>query len=350
MNKKSKVKLVIFLSLFAILVAAGLIVGRKFLKKKSDTSEIYTVRKETYEDVIEVAGTVKAANEQVLQAQNDGSVIAVYVKEGDSVKKGDVILQLDDTTQQYNLAAKDYDIAKKQINGSAKELALMEKERTSLVQKIQDRKVVATFDGVIVQLDAAEGDYLEAKDSVGTLVDLSYLKATVEIAETDVSRISPGQKVLFSFPAYPKQTVEGYLVSYPAIGSVTSRGVTVVEAQLRIDEYPAEILPNFSFTGKIEISEPVEYLVVERNAIGYENGTSYVEVLNRDGSTKRTDVKVSPYGMSFVKIENGLSGGERLKQLSTNSISGRFSKKGERPSGNRNIRPAGGMPVPGQRR
>lgn len=344
MKKKSVIKLIIFLVIFLGLTGAGLYLGRKYLTKKADVSEIYTVRKERYEDVIEVAGTAKAANEQVLQAQNNGTVTAVYVKEGDTVKKGDLILQLDDTEQQYNLAKKDYDIAVKSITASAKDIELMKKERASLVQKIQDRKVTATFNGVIVELKAAEGDYLEAKDTVGTIVDLSYLKADVEIAETDVSRIKPGQKVIFSFPAYPKSTVEGYLVSYPAIGSVTSRGVTVVNAELRIENYPPEILPNFSFTAKIEISEPQEYLIVEQNAIGYENGKSFAEVIRRDGSTERREVKVRPYGIGYVKVEEGLNGNENLKQLSANSMSGRFSKKGQRPSNNQRNNRNGNMP------
>ena len=80
MKKKSVIKLIIFLIIFSGLTAAGLFYGRRFLIKKADVSEIYTVRKEIYEDVIDVAGTANAANEQVLQAQNNGTVIAVYVK------------------------------------------------------------------------------------------------------------------------------------------------------------------------------------------------------------------------------------------------------------------------------
>src|SRR5574344_1295308 len=118
-----------------------------------------------------------------------------------------------------------------------------------------DKSYIATFDGVIADLDADPGDYLEAKDSIGTLVDTSYLKAEVEIAETDVIKLKAGQKVEFTFPAYDG-TIEGYLVSYPAIGEVTTRGATVVKAVVRIDNAPSKILPNYSFTGKIQITEP----------------------------------------------------------------------------------------------
>lgn len=345
---KKKIKILIIAIVSIVVLVAALLITKKIISKKSSSSTTYTVRTETYEDTIDIAGTVSAANEQTLQAQNDGTVVAVYVKEGDTVKTGDVILQLDDTEQQYNLANEDYQIAQKKVTGSAKEIELMQKARSSYVQKVQDRKVIATFDGVIAELDAAVGDYFEAKDEIGTLVDLSYLKATVEIAETDVSRLKIGQKVTFTFPAYTDSKVEGYLVSYPAIGEVTSRGVTVVNAVVRIDDYPTSILPNYSFTGTIQISEPKDLLVVERNAIGYENGKAYVEVVNNDGSTTKTTVTLKPYGTSYVNILTGLSGGETLKALSTSSISGRL-KNNKQSSGNnkQNNNDSGGMGGPG---
>ena len=152
----------------------------------------------------------------------------------------------------------------------------MQTQRLSLLQKIADRKVVATFDGIIADLDVAVGDSLEAKDKVGTIVNTDYLTADVEVTETDVAKLKVGQDVDFTFAAYDQAVVHGYVVSWPAIGEITSRGATIVKVRVRIDEYPAEILPNFSFTGKIQLSPTEEYLVVERYAIGYEDKQPYV--------------------------------------------------------------------------
>lgn len=194
----------------AVVVAGGLIFGVTTIIKKINTKPVYyTVTKEIYENVIEISGTVEAAQEQTLQALSDGTVMAVYVKEGDVVKKGDVILQLDDTTEKYNLAKQDYTIATASITGSARELSLLRTERLALVQKVADRQVVATFNGVIAKLDVAVGDSLEAKDSVGNLVNVDYLVAEVEIPETDVSKLKVGQKVEFTFSAYKDKTVYG---------------------------------------------------------------------------------------------------------------------------------------------
>ena len=193
------------------------------------------------------------------------------------------------------------------------------------MRKIEDRSVKATFDGFIADLDVDVGDSLEAKDKVGTLVNTDYLTAEVEVTETDVAKLNVNQKVLFSFPAY-NGIVEGRVISWPQIGTVTSRGSTVVNAKIRIDDYPAQILPNYSFTGKIEITEPETNLIVERYAIGYEDGNSFV--VTTDG--KRIEVKVRPYNAEFVKILEGLSGGEELKAQSTPKTSGWNKNGGER--------------------
>lgn len=321
MKSKTILKIIIILVIATAIVAFAIV---KFSKTDQKTDEeTYIVKKEVYENVIEIAGTISAAKKQTLQALSDGTVLGVYVKKGDRVKKGDIIIQLDATEQEYNLAKLDYEMASTKITGAKNQIALMEKQRLSLLQKIEDRKVKATFNGIIVDLDVAVGDSMEAKDSVGTLVNLDYLIADVEIPETDVPNLKIGQKVEFTFPAYDGK-VFGYVTYWPAIGEVTSRGATIVKAQVRIDEYPKEILPNYSFTGKIKITDPVDNIIVDKNAVE-KDGDKYFVILAKTG--EKVYVTVSRYGGEFVKIESGLKGGETVKALRKNETSGKNVKK-----------------------
>lgn len=338
---KKGIKITLILVIILAVIGAGLFFARGFFaKQKKGEITTYRVRKELYENVIEISGTVTAAQEQTLQALSAGTVLGVYVKAGDSVKKGDVIIQMDDTEQVYNLENHDYSMASKRVTGSAKEIKLMETQRLALLQRIKDRKVVATFDGIIADLDVAVGASLEAKDSVGTLVNIDYLTAEVEVAETDVSKLQVGQPVEFTFPAYNGK-VMGYVVGWPAIGEITSRGATIVKAQVRIDDYPESILPNFSFTGKIQIEEPVENIVVERYAIGSENKQSFV-VLAKTGEKKF--VKVVPYGREYVKVLDGLSGNEVLIQQSKPKESGQNRNRNGNNGSNKMPGPGGMIP------
>lgn len=357
MKKKTRNILIIIL---IVLAAGGFFAYKKFKgnnkAKAGDT--VYRATKETYESVIEISGTVDAAEKQTLQALGRGTVMAVYKKAGDRVKKGDVIVQLDDSTQVYNLEKHDYNIATAKINGSAREISLLETERTSLVQKVSEQQIVATFDGVIAALNVKVGQSLEAKDSIGTLVNKDYLTCEVEIAETDVAKLKVGQRVEFVFSAAKTKTVYGYVTGWPAIGSVTNRGASVVKCTIQIDEYPEEILPNYSFTGKIVLKEPETYVIVERYAVGRnEDGSNYVV----DAKTgDKITIKATPYGGDYYKVTEGLSGGETLKQVeqpkesgwNKNSTQNRTRNNGDNSNSNNNSRngngggnmPAGRMP------
>ena len=327
-NRKIKFLIIGIASVAAVVVI--LICVRKIVSSKKASNLTYMVKTETLQNVISVSGVVSAAQEQTLQALSDGTVTNVYVKQGDEVKKGKVLIQLDDTTQQYNLAKHDYDMETVKINGSRRELALKQTERKSLVQKIAERKVIATFDGIIADIDVAVGDSLEAKDSVGTIVDISYLTADVEVAETDVSKLKIGQQVELKFPSYD-EIVMGKVIGWPAIGEVTSRGATVVKVKIQIDEYPASILPNFSFSGKIKISPDEDILLVERYAVGRENKKAFV--IKATG--EKIDVEVVPYSSEYVKIVSGdVREGDVLLQQTTPKISGT----------RRNMGPKNGMP------
>ncbi len=331
--KKSKKGLItaIVLSVIAVLTVSGILYFRKKnTEPKTEQVSQYTVREETYKNVIEITGNVSAASSQDLQAAGSGTVTAVYVKKGDFVKKGQIILVMDASEQEYALAKHDYDMDQKRINGSAKELELMAKQRSVLVQKLEDRKVTAYFDGIIAQLSVAEGDYLDAKDTVGVLIDRSYMKATVEIVETDAAKLKVNQKVNFTFPAYSNETVTGYVVAYPSVGRITSRGATVIDAEVRIDNPPSQILPQYSFTGEIEVTSPVTVTIVERQAIAYTSGKPYAEIIQKDGSVTKTDVQVKPYGTAYVSVISGLSSGDVVKNQGS-AASGRLRLNGSAP-------------------
>lgn len=342
-SKFVKILVICVIILICIFVVAFLIRNSK--KSENQDNQTFTVRKEIFENVIEISGNISAAESQTLQAAGEGTVQKVYVKEGDFVKKGQVIMELDAVEQRYNLAKHEYSMEQTRINGAQRELELMEHQRQVLKNKITDRMVTAYFDGIIVQLSVSEGDVVEAKDEVGTIINRDYMSASVEIVENDVHKLKKGQIVKFTFPAYENLEVTGYVDSFPAVGRITSRGATVVDAVVKIDNPPEEILPNFSFTGEIEITPPKNYLVVERSAIGHRGGKSFAEKILPDGSVQAVDVQIEPYGFEFVNVISGLEEGDVLKNQGGGLKSGKLRTNSQRgnPGQNKN---SGGMRAP----
>lgn len=345
-TKKTKKRRVNYF-LLVIFILIGIVSIVFYLRSKnrpgsSIQAKEFQVREETFENIIEITGNVLAASSQDLAVAGSGTVTKVYVKKGDRVKKGQIIIELDASEQEYALAKHDYDMEQRRINGSKRELELMEKQREVLVKRLEDRKILAYFDGIIAQFSVAEGDYLEAKDIVGVIIDRSYMKAMVEIVEIDAQKLKLNQKVYFTFPAYANHSIEGYVVAYPSVGRITNRGATVVDAELRIDNPPNEILPNYSFTGKIEVAEAVTKTIVEREAIGRNGGKSFVEKILSDTSLERHEVSVQAYGVNFVEILSGAEAGDILKSQSSGVSGSLRTNSGSQIPDGRNASPGRG--------
>ncbi len=314
MKKKQlqKKTLILLSAIGLVIVTIGLLIFRGGSASSNDV-QTYTVREEVFENVIEISGTVEAAQSQALQIAGEGTVEAVYVSEGEYVTEGTVLLELNTSQAEYNLAQLDYNLQQSRINGSAKEIELMEKEREMRLDDLEDRQVIATFDGIIAELDVSEGDVFEAKDEVGTLINREYLKATIEIVETDVSRLSIGQEVSLSFPAYSDGNIIGEVVSWPSVAYITSSGASVVDVEVHIYDPPQEILPSFSFIGEIIISPPEILLLVERQAIKRQEGQTFVDVIMSNGSLVNTSVQTAQYNTNYIRILDGVQAGDVLK-------------------------------------
>lgn len=353
-NKKKPSIPIIITCIIVVFVGVALFIFSGFKKTTDSANVTYRVIQETVKDVIEVSGTVEAAQSQNLQIAGTGTVIGVYASVGDTVKKGQVLVELDKTEQKYELAKLENTIAQTRLTGSPKDLEVLLLQQDSLEKKLQDREIIANFDGVLADFSVSVGDYLEAKDSVGTLVERSYLKAYVEVVETDAPKLSAGQKVYCSFPAYPQEILEGTVVAYPAVGTLTSRGASIVEVEIRIDNTPDVILPNYSFTGEIEISPTETVTLVSTAAVGRENNQMFVEKIT-GSSTEKIFITGEAYGSGYIKITEGnLQPGDVLKAQSTGKVSGtmpgdfRVNAGSSAGTGNSRSVPTGGaMMIPG---
>ena len=317
-QRKSRKKRTIIIVCIVALVGGWYV----FMKPKNTTTSALpplTVKKEIEHNQIEVSGYIEAAQTQVLEAPGQGFIEQVLVKEGDKVKKGTLLFALDTDKQSYEVARQSFAIKQEQINGSSQKLRLMEQEQQLLEKQLADRKVYAKFDGIVAAFTISQGQYAEAKDTFGTLIDRSFLKATVEIAESDASRLAVGQKVDMSFPAEPEISVQAKVISYRAIARLTSLGRTVVDTLIRLDNPPEKILPGYSFNGTIVTGADSEALIVEQDAIRYVEGKPFVDKVVGT-TTEEIAVTVEPYTKGFVKIISGVQENDVLKNQAKPNI------------------------------
>lgn len=132
-KKKLKKKTIIII---AIILTAMAVFAGKMLSDSSTTKlpvSVYTVEPGTIEQRISVNGIVGGSDSAEISSTLSFEFISINVKEGDLVKKGDILGVLDNKTLQsdYDMALKDVEIAKKQI----------EEQRSSAKLAVDERQI-----------------------------------------------------------------------------------------------------------------------------------------------------------------------------------------------------------------
>lgn len=180
-----------------------------------------TVKPQLFSETITTSGTLRAEEGVDLQVEISGKVVAINFQEGSSVKKGDLLLKINDSELQAALARATY---RKQIvelkearlapllkNGGVpqqdydavlNDLNVQKAEIDLINAQIAKSEVRAPFDGVIGLRFVSEGAFITATSNaatrIATLQSIQNLKVDFNVPERFASRIKAGTPILFS--------------------------------------------------------------------------------------------------------------------------------------------------------
>ena len=238
-----------FFILLGLLIAAG--VAYYFFSSNSKQETTYlteSVTRGNVEKTVVASGSVESVNEVDVGAQASGKITKLYVKLGQEIKKGEMIADIDSTTQintlntkkaalvsyQAQLKAKKtaYDVALSSynrlsklytqkatsldsVNAAKSTLDNAKAEMEAIEANIKQAeievntaetnagytKITAPMDGTIISVPVSEGQTVNANQTTPTIVtiaDLSKMKIKPEISEGDITKVKSGQEVSFT--------------------------------------------------------------------------------------------------------------------------------------------------------
>ncbi len=337
-------KLIIWL-IVIVLAAAGLIY---YNKVKADfeaktaamigavTTVEVPVEENVYTTVIDLSGYVEAYDSQEAKFRSTGAVTGVYVSEGDDVTKGQLLATIDNTSQTYQVKNLQNQIKQAELTGSASQLETLRLQLINAENNLEYTNLVANFDGTVAKVSVNEGDYFEAGSSVMTVVDLSKLKATVQIDEIDMGSVELGQKAYLTFDSLPGETIEAYVSYIPMLGTYTSQGIGVVNVELTIDNPPASLKPGYSFEGTISVEGDVSMLLIPQAAVTTgRGGVTTVQKKTGPDTSETVTVRVKYLGEGYCQLVSGdLKVGDVLTYTKSGMDAMSMMMGGGAPSGN----------------
>jgi HlyD family secretion protein len=155
-------------------------------------------------------------------------------------------------------------------------------------------------DGVIIQRSVELGQTVAASLQSPTIFtiadDLRRMEIVVSIDETDVGRVKPGQKVVFSVGAYPGRGFFGH-VKHVRLGSQTVSNVVTYTGIVSIENPKSELLPGMTANVKIQTEAREDALLAPNAALRWKPSGSVVEgpvvwILGLDGGPKMVPVRL----------------------------------------------------------
>lgn len=279
-----------------------------------------------FSDQVEALGTVRAQEAIDLSANVTDRVAEVAFEDGDQVKKGDLLLRLEDAEEiamlegaKAGLAEQEREIKRLQslvAEGAVSEVRLEEyrtqrevaRQRVEEAQaQIADRRITAPFDGVLGFRRVSVGALVGPGDLIATLDVLDPVKLDFAVPETFLNDLKPGQEISALTEAYPDESFTGIVTQIDTRVNLVTRSITV---RAEIPNPGHRLRPGMLMTTTLS-KNPLESLSIPERALVSVQANHFAFVVE-DGNARRATVTIGRRVPGYVEITAGLEAGETV--------------------------------------
>ncbi|MFO1477327.1 MAG: efflux RND transporter periplasmic adaptor subunit [Verrucomicrobiota bacterium] len=316
--------------------------------------------------VLNASGYVTARRAATVSSKVTGKVTEVLIEEGMKVKEGQVVARLDDTNVKANLEvaraqlesartaldetraqlkqanlefkrvtelarqniSSQGDLDRAEANAKSLEARLARQEREVVVadrqvamwqQQVDDTIIRAPFGGIVTTKDAQPGEMISpvsagggfTRTGIGTIVDMDSLEIEIDVNESYINRVEPGQPVVATLDAYPDWHIPCKVI---AIIPTADRQKSTVKVRVGFDKLDPRILPEMGV--KVAFREaggsaPSRQFLIPKSALRNRDGQDIVFVLENGRAERRAVAVILAVG-DEITLSSGVSAGERV--------------------------------------
>ncbi|WP_318361522.1 HlyD family efflux transporter periplasmic adaptor subunit [uncultured Agathobaculum sp.] len=182
-KKRKKLKKPVIIAA-AVVVLGGAAVAHHFLaNKKGDEVQSYIEASAERQDIrktLSATGTIQPANQYDVTSSVQGDVLSCTFEEGDTVKKGDTLYEIDKTE------------AQNQIEQAKLQLEQSRNSYNQTAESLNDLTVTSKKAGMVTELYVAVGDQIQAGAKIADVRDSSSMELKVPFNAADVSQFGVG--------------------------------------------------------------------------------------------------------------------------------------------------------------
>jgi membrane fusion protein, multidrug efflux system len=338
MNKTTK--RIIYIGIALVVVALLAIPKLDFLKAEENRKtaaspqassrgipvRAVVAKEEVLDNVVVANGTIFANEEVLIASEMAGRVTKINFKEGDKVKKGTVLVRINDDEMRAQLqrleyqrqlfqqsedrqrrllareaiSQQEYDVALTQLNTSVAEI---ENIKAQLNKSI----IRAPFDGTIGLRYVSEGSFIPVNTRIANLVNTNPAKLDISIPGRYSQSVRVGDKIRFVMEGYSKEFEATIYAVEPTIDPTTRT------LQIRaITPNPSdELMPGAFVTAELVLKQIEKAILVPTEAVVPElNG--HIVYLHKNGKAEPKRVEIGTRNPQNIEIREGLQPGDTI--------------------------------------
>ena len=307
------------------------------LRIDARTISVGEVARGEFNDYIRVTGQVQPITTVQLSPLEAGVVERLVVEEGASVHKGDVLVELSNTSLTLEILNSEAELAEKQnilrntlismeqqkldlrldkvqlslyrtvqIEQMEDNLANMKRNMELIRQRIGNLQVKSPIDGEVGLLDVVLGQSVTSGQKIGQVNDLSDYKVEAQIDESYIDRVRAGLDA--TFERQDTAFTMRLRKVYPEVRNGQFRAdFTFVGA------HPRNIRSGQTYYLHLELGQPTDAVIIPRGSFYQSTGGAWIYVLAPEGDRAyKRQIRIGRQNPQYYEVLEGLEPGERV--------------------------------------
>ncbi len=298
--------------------------------------EVARVKTARLQDDAQAVGSLRSRQSVTLKPETAGRVSRIAFADGARVRRGQLLVQLDDTLQRAELsqAQAQLSIARANLKRNEELLAqnfvaarVVDESRATLQvaeaqvaladARLQRMRITAPFDGTLGLRSINLGQYVRDGDDLVNLEDTSKLTVDFRLPERYQNQLAPGQNVQVQLDALPGKQYEARVLAVDPLLDANGRSISV-RAEMPATQGDG-LRPGMFARVLIVFSVNERALVVPEEALVPQGGRQFVYVLDEQGQgdarkrvSRRVEVELGVRRGADAQITKGLKEGDTV--------------------------------------
>jgi len=299
--------------------------------EKMKLVEVATLTNQDFSHYIELQGKITTENIYYVTPRGmGGQVKSMFVKQGDRVKKGQLLMKLEDGIIQQNIKQVESQLAfaknifsrqenlwrdgigtEVQFLSAKNNVESLEKQLSLVKEQLSTTNVLAEAPGVIDAVSIKVGETFMGSPLAGiTIVDPSLLKATVDVPENYITKFKKGMKTIISIPDINK-SINSQISLISETINITSRSF-VAESKLTGVK---DIKPNQIAIVKVLDHESKNAIVIPVETVQTDEKGKYVFIFSNENGkniARKKSIEIGEFYDELIEVKSGLSTGDKI--------------------------------------